>query len=387
MCTSTTHGRCATTFPNRCGAVAEPEAPQVTRSARRAQLIGTGLIGGSVGLVLKAQGWHVTGFDADESAASLAIELGAIDEIGLDLNAEVCFVALPVGSVAAAANRLLDMPGTNWVVTDVGSVKAPIAAAVAHPRFVGGHPMAGSEVEGVAGSRADMFDGAVWVLTPSEQTDPLAHVLVHSIVAGFGAEVLTLAPELHDRIVALVSHVPHLTAVTLMGLASSRAQAQDHQALLRLAAGGFRDMTRIAGGHPAIWPDICAENRDAILEILDAFMIELGEVRTIVANGDRPELIDRLERSREARINLPTTAGPPSELVELLVTVKDRPGELARITAMATEMQVNIYDIEIAHSAERPSGLVIMLVDLEKAQPMVDELLADGYSVAQRRLG
>ncbi|NLA36456.1 MAG: prephenate dehydrogenase/arogenate dehydrogenase family protein, partial [Actinobacteria bacterium] len=170
---------------------------------RRAQVIGTGLIGGSVALALQAQGWFVTGSDTDARAEALALELGAINAVGLDRSAEVCFVALPVGLIADAANELLAMDDTDWVVTDVGSVKASIAEAVRHPRFIGGHPMAGSEIEGVRGSRADMFAGATWVLTPSETTDPLAHILIHTIVAGFDAEILTLAPDLHDRLVAM----------------------------------------------------------------------------------------------------------------------------------------------------------------------------------------
>lgn len=353
---------------------------------RRAQVIGTGLIGGSVGLALQAQGWFVTGSDANAAAESLALDLGAINAVGLDRSAEVCFIALPVGLIADTANELLAMEGTNWVVTDVGSVKASIAEAVRHQRFIGGHPMAGSEVEGVRGSRADMFAGATWVLTPSESTDPLAHILVHTIVAGFDAEILTLAPDLHDRLVAMVSHVPHLTAVTLMGLASERAQQDDQRALLRLAAGGFRDMTRIAAGHPGIWPDICAENRVAILEILDALIAELTAVRNVVDDGNRPGLLARLERARDARLNLPTTAGPPEELVELQITVQDRPGELATVTTMATELQVNIFDIEISHSAERPRGLLALVVDAAQAPGFVERLIADGYAVSQRGL-
>src|SRR5262249_23322080 len=156
--------------------------------------------------------------------------------------------------------------------------------------------------------------GAVWVLTPSEHTDPAAQALVHSVVAGFGAEVLTLPADVHDRVVAMVSHVPHLTAATLMGQAAGRATLDDQSALLRLAAGGFRDMTGTAAGHPGIWPDICAENRNAVVEVLDELIAELTQVRAVVADGDRDQLLARLERAREARLNLPTTAARPDEL-------------------------------------------------------------------------
>lgn len=352
---------------------------------RRAQIVGTGLIGGSVGMALRAQGWHVTGRDTDEAAERAALDLGAIDDAGVDVTAEICVVALPVGLVGAAAAELLEADGATWVVTDVGSVKSPIVDAVDHPRFVGGHPMAGSEQEGVAGATPTMFEGAVWVLTPTEGTDPAAQALVHSVVASLGAEVLTLPPDVHDRVVAMVSHVPHLTAVTLMGQAAARAGRNGEGVLLRLAAGGFRDMTRIAAGHPGIWPDICAENRDAIVDVLDGLLVELAEVREVVARRDRDALLDRLEGARDARKNLPTTAARPEELVELRVGVPDRPGVLAAVTTLATTHEVNIYDIEIAHSAEGPRGVLILLVDGGRIGGFVDSLVEDGYAVSTRR--
>src|SRR5207253_638851 len=148
------------------------------------------------------------------------------------------------------------------VVTDVGSVKSSIVAACDDPRFIGGHPMAGSELEGLDGADPNMFAGAVWVLTPGPSTADATFATAAALAAEPGAEVVALPADRHDQVVAVVSHVPHLAAATLMGLASERAE--EHAALLRLAAGGFRDMTRIASGHPAIWLDICAENRDQI---------------------------------------------------------------------------------------------------------------------------
>ncbi|MFN8051092.1 MAG: prephenate dehydrogenase/arogenate dehydrogenase family protein [Acidimicrobiales bacterium] len=351
---------------------------------RRAQIRGTGLIGGSVGMALRANGWFVTGDDADASAASAALDRGAVDAVGVDPTAEICFIALPVGAIAAAARALLDV--APWVVTDVGSVKSPIVAAVDHPRFIGGHPMAGSEQEGIAGSNASMFEGAVWVLTPSERTAPEAQALVHSVVSGFGADVVTMSADVHDRVVAMVSHVPHLTAATLMGRAAARSEQTGQGPLLRLAAGGFRDMTRIASGHPGIWPDICAENRTAIVEVLDDLISDLSDVRSVVATGDRDGLLRRLEAARQARKNLPTTVPRPDELVELRVGVPDRPGVLAAVTTLATEHDVNIYDIEIAHSAEGPRGVLILLVDSGTVETFVESLVAEGYAVASRPL-
>ena len=349
---------------------------------RHAQVIGTGLIGGSIGMALRLAGWRVTGMDRDPQVADRARERGAIDEVAIDGSAELCVVALPVGSIVDAAREMLDR--SDWVVTDVGSVKGPIVAGVDSPRFVGGHPMAGSEQDGIAGSTGTMFQGAAWVVTPTETTDPTAHALVHTLAVSCGADVVTMSADDHDRVVAMVSHVPHLTAVTLMGMAATRAN--EHAALLRLAAGGFRDMTRIAAGHPGIWPDICAENRDAIVDVLDDIVAELQAVRSVVAGGDRAALLERLTLARTARLNLPTTAGPPEALTEIRVGVSDRPGVLAEIATLATATSTNIYDLEIAHSAEGAQGVLILLVDAAAAAGFVDAIVGRGYRCSARDL-
>ncbi len=152
-----------------------------------------------------------------------------------------------------------------------------MCAAIDDARFVGGHPMAGSELEGLDGADADMFSGAVWVLTPTSATSHTTIAAVAAAVTALGAEMVAMAPDRHDEMVAVVSHVPHLTAASLMGLAADGAD--EHAALLRLAAGGFRDMTRIASGHPDIWLDICDQNRDAIVVALDRLIDRLGEMR------------------------------------------------------------------------------------------------------------
>ena len=247
------------------------------------------------------------------------------------------------------------------VVTDVAGVKGPVVAKVDHPRFVGGHPMAGSEQEGVEGSDPDMFEGATWVLTPAANTDPFAFATVRSVVTQLGANVVELPAARHDDLVAMVSHVPHLTAATLMNLAADTAL--EHATLLRLAAGGFRDMTRIAAGEPAIWPDVCVENRAGILEVLDRLLAALGEVRQVVAGGDRETLLKMLERAREARVNLPAGVPASETTVEVRVPVPDRPGVLAEVTTLLGEMGINIYDLEIAHSAEGDRGVLVLVVD------------------------
>ncbi len=333
-------------------------------------------MGGSIGMALRSRGWHVSGVDPDAERLARAVEMGAVDAAGWDSAAEVTFVATPVALIADAAHQALDASPAG-LVTDVGSVKEPVVSAVDDPRFVGGHPMAGSEQDGIEGADAEMFRDANWVLTPGGSTGDAAFARVRTIVSSLGAEVVTLSPERHDALVALVSHVPHLTAATLMGLADSRSE--EHYAVLRLAAGGFRDMTRVAAGHPGIWPDICSENSHAIAEVLDDLIEALGVVRREVSESDRAGLLARLERARAARVSLPTGAPMPSELAEVRVPIPDRHGEIAAIATLATELDVNIYDLEIAHSAEGDRGVVLLIVENGLVERLKGGLMAQGY--------
>ncbi|MEI7593694.1 MAG: prephenate dehydrogenase/arogenate dehydrogenase family protein [Actinomycetes bacterium] len=353
-----------------------------TSESRRAQVIGTGLIGGSIGLALRAQGWHVTGSDDSPEMAQRALVLGALDVIGFDESADVTFVATPVGAVLDQAQFALR--STAGLVTDVGSVKAPMLSLMSDPRFVGGHPMAGSELDGVDGARADMFEGATWVLTPIDGTDDSAFATIRSIVTTFGASVLAIPPSRHDSLVAAVSHVPHLTAATMMRLASERSE--EHRAVLRLAAGGFRDMTRISAGQPGIWPDICAENRDAIVDELGRLIDALVEVREIIETDDRNGLLEVLESARKARIALPARVARPEDLVEIRVTIPDQQGALAPIFTLATDLDVSIADFEIAHSLEGNEGVLILLVDMTLGDRFQTGLTAAGYRPTQHRI-
>ena len=353
-------------------------------SPRRAGIVGTGLIGASIGLALRRAGWHVTGVDVDERTGARALALGVVDAIGIDAAADVTFVATPVGAIAGAALAALATgPGA---VTDVGGVKASVVEAVDHPRFVGGHPMAGSEVDGVEGADADLFRGAVWVLTPTAQTDPDAFAAVHAAVAAMGAEIVAVDPARHDAIVAVVSHVPHLTAAALMGVAASHASEQQGP-LLRLAAGGFRDMTRIAAGTTGIWPDVCADNADAITGVLDELLGALNRVRDVVAGRRRDELVELLERARAARLGLPgRTARPAGEVVELRIPVPNREGVLADVTTLASRMGVNIEALETADATEHEGGLIVMVVEAAAGRRLRDALTERGYRPVVRVL-
>jgi len=353
-----------------------------SRAPRRANVAGLGLIGGSIGLGLAERGWVVSGTDVDAARVQRAIDMGIIVSAGLDPDAEITFVATPVLALADGVRAALVQ--TRGIVTDVGSVKAGVVAAIDDARFVGGHPMAGSELEGLDGADGSMFEGAIWVLTPSAATADTTFSAVAAVVAELGAEVIALPADRHDQVVAVISHVPHLTAATLMGLAATRAE--EHAALLRLAAGGFRDMTRIASGHPAIWLDICAQNKVAILSALDDLIAGLGTMREVVDADDRDGLLELLRRAREARSNLPSRVNQPSELAELRIPIPDRSGAAAGIFTLAAELGVNIANFEVVHSVEGSRGIAIVLVDAASAEVYRGGLLARGYKPAVQRL-
>jgi len=346
---------------------------------RRALVVGTGLIGGSIALALRRRGWHVSGMDLDPARQEEALATGVVDAVGDDPDAEVVFVAVPAAAVTATVQPLLADPGRrpDAVVTDVCGVKTAIVAGADHPRFVGGHPMAGSEQVGLRGADPDLFEGAVWVLTPTATTDLASFDRLKGVISSLGADVLVLSAADHDRLVAVVSHVPHLVAATLMNEAS--AGAEQDAALLRLAAGGFRDMTRVAAGHPGIWPDICAENATAIVDALDGLVADLGRMRDQVAAHDRGALLGELQRASAARRSLPARIARPDNLAELRIPVPDRAGILAEITSLAADAGIGIYDIEIAHSAEGPRGVLILVVDDADAATLTAAIETRGY--------
>ncbi len=350
-----------------------------TGAPGRAMVIGTGLIGGSVGMALRAHGWHVSGTDATPGTAARAVELGALDVEGEDPRADLVVVATPVHVAADVVAGILSSPAWNpeAVVTDVGSVKGPLVAAVDRPRFVGGHPMAGSEQVGLEGASAELFVGATWVLTPTPSTDPTAYARVRAVLVDLGAKVIALDPEEHDTLVAVVSHVPHLTAATLMALAAQLGE--EHGALLQLAAGGFRDMTRIAAGQPTIWPGICDDNAQAIVDTLDLLIDSLGAMRRRVAERDHDSLLDVLQRAATARRAMSAGAPRPEELVEVRVPVQDRPGAVTDVLVLATELGLNVFDLEIAHSVEGDRGVLLVVVDAAGAHDFTVALAARGH--------
>lgn len=349
---------------------------------RRANVFGLGLIGGSLAAALTARGWSVTGTDHDSKIELEALSLGLIAHIGIDHDAEITFVATPVSSVVEQVRRALAT--TSGLVTDVGGVKANVVGEVDDPRFVAGHPMAGSELVGLAGADEALFEGAVWVLTPSTHTSDETFAKVAQVVKELGAEFVVLTADRHDQLVAVVSHLPHLTAATLMSLAGQ--SAEEHVAVLRLAAGGFRDMTRVASGHPGIWIDVCKENKRAITAALDGMIEGLQSMRQMISEEQSEQLFERLQAARVARANLPGRVGALVDVVEVRVPIPDRAGAAAEIFSLAAELGVNTANFEVAHSVEGDRGILVLVIDQASQDTFKGGLIARGFKPSIQRL-
>jgi len=348
---------------------------------RHAHVIGLGLIGASVALALKETGWIVTGVDSDEFTVTAALGSEVIWGTEPSRDVDLVVIATPAGRVAQLAiEALATLKNPDLVVTDVAGVKGSIVGQVLDQRFLGGHPMAGSELRGLAGARVDLFQGSTWVLTPTDRTSPTTYSTLHGLLREIGANVVAVSAEDHDRLVAVASHVPHLLAGSLMNEASQVAE-QD-AVLLQLAAGGFRDMTRIAAGDPGIWPDILFENRDAVAQSLQALEGRLRTLREALLDNGRDVILESLLNAAHARRQLPGRALSTEDLAYLRVKVSDEPGVLARVTRSASDLAVNIYDIEIAHGIEGTGGTLLLAVDAQQSQLFSAALSSLGFQVA-----
>lgn len=273
-------------------------------------ILGVGLIGGSIGLAARKRGLarRVVGWDPDPQSCLHALTIGAIDDTARDVagavqNADVVFVATPVGALAGTIRAALAAAGPDTIVTDAGSTKRALAREIDDPRFVGGHPLAGSELAGVLHARADLFDGAVWYLT----FQAVRHPELERLIEAFGALPVKIEPEHHDRLMASVSQLPHVLANLLVAQAAAALEGDRPEGF---AVGpSFRDATRVAGSNGAIWIDIYMSNRDALIAAIDELSGRLAQVRETLRKGDADTLTAWNERAREQRDAL-ARAGP-----------------------------------------------------------------------------
>jgi prephenate dehydrogenase len=361
----------------------------------RIGVVGTGLVGASLGLAFGRfeDVDEVVGYDRDPAQLEIAVSRGAVHRAVSSAaaagdGADVVVLAVPVSAVPEVAKEVGTALQPGAILTDVASVKASVVEAMqtAAPEgvhVVGGHPMAGSTEAGAEHASDELFVGATYLLTPTTHTDPQAYRKLHALIGRLGARVIAVSPERHDLLVAVVSHLPQLAATTLMNLASERAR-DEHAGLLLLAAGGFRDATRVAASNPDLWRDICAENREAIVAVLDDYAARLNALRRTLASGDDAALRSALEEARAARRSLPGKETVTGTLVELRLTVPDRPGLLAEVTTTIGSVGVNIEDLSIEHAPEGGRGsLHLAIIGPKNAQKARKALEVLGYEVQE----
>jgi prephenate dehydrogenase len=351
-------------------------------------VVGVGLIGGSIGLAARSRaGASVRGWDPSPAALEEALGLGAVD-VAFSMAAEavagadVAFVAAPVGALPSAVGEVLAAAGAECVVTDVGSTKRSVVAAVDDPRFIGGHPLAGAETAGVAHARADLFDGATWYLTPTARTSGVLYERLHRLLVDIGARPAALDADTHDALLATVSHLPHVLANVLVARAARMLSEEGE----RLPATGpsFRDATRVAGANTAIWRDIYLANADALVAAIDDTVRRLGEVRAALAARDGAAVSAWNDGAREERRRLLEADLAGGEVHELRVAVPNRPGVVAEVALALGRAGVNILDMALYPTPDRSSGTIALWVAgadrAAEAQSLVEGL---GLTVAR----
>lgn len=345
-------------------------------------VLGVGLIGGSIGLAARAQGIEVRGFGRSPGRLARAVELGAIDSAAGSIDealdgAEACFCCAPVGALPDQIEAALAAAGTDCVVTDAGSVKTTIVRAVADERFVGGHPVAGAETAGVEHARGDLFQGAVWYLTPTERSSGLLYERLHRLVKSLGARPVAVDAATHDRLLAAVSHLPHVLANVLVAGAAGRSDAP------RMGPS-FRDATRVAGASSDIWTDIYMANRDAIAEEIDATVERLRSAAQIIRSGDPGAVAawnDAAAQDRRALLEADHAGGA---VHELRLTVPNRPGIVAQVALALGKAGVNIVDLALAPAADMRSGAMTLWVAGDEQAGRAAELIDDlGFPVVR----
>lgn len=326
-------------------------------------------MGGSLGLALRAQGEEVRGVDPDPEALRVAAAVGAISSAARSLEeaargARAVVIAAPVPQIAALARRALSASGPDALVTDLGSAKGAVVAALGPPereRFIGGHPVCGAERTGVAFARAALFRGATWFLTPAPEARPDLFQRLHGLVASVGARPVAIDPDVHDRLMALVSHLPHVLAGALLNQAA--ATAPGGREALRSAGPSFTDLTRVAGSNPPLWADILLANADAVLAELRALGDGLREVEAAIARGDRAWLLGFVEDAARARGRLSAQEAGPLAPVRVVVAVPNRPGAISEIATALGHAHINIEDLTLRPGPPGGDGELELLVD------------------------
>jgi prephenate dehydrogenase len=361
----------------------------------RVGVIGTGLIGGSIGLAVLKRDLvkEVVAYDLkqdrlDEALRRRAITVAVASPKDVAATADLVVLASPVKSIPSLFAEINNSLKGGAIVTDVGSAKSRIVEEI-EPMvregisFIAGHPLAGSEDEGIEAADAHMFEGAVWLLTPGGEPERGKYEELCSFIEGLGARPMAMDPARHDELVGLMSHLPQVVASALAGFVADHV---DHDLAPKLAAGGFRDTTRVAASSPELWAEILNENRDQVLDLLCGFKDRIVELHGAIEKEDWPALKELLARAQIFRSSIPKKPGvTPSELVEFAIQIPDRPGVLGEITEVVGDAGVNIEDLQISHSPAGRGTLHLFIKGDAHAQVARDAISGRGFEVHQVR--
>lgn len=355
-------------------------------------IVGVGLIGGSLALALKEFGatGRVVGISSRKTIEE-ALGLGAIDE-GWEYRdlaralreTKTVFLCTPVSRIIELLPEVANVIAPGTVVSDVGSTKKQIVEQAEkcmpqHSVFIGGHPMAGSERNGVGAADPFLFQNALYVITPSGSVPESVRASFTERIASIGARVYCLSASAHDRVAAAVSHLPQMIALALVEYVGTQNAIEP--AHLQMAAGGFRDMTRIASSPYSVWQDILATNASEIRKALRGFA---GQLEQVLADIEHME--PHFRAANEIRSSIPRdTKGFLSPLCDVLVRCEDRPGQLARMTAALAREQINIMDIELLKIREGEGGTFRMAFkDIQTADAAIRTLDKEGFPARLR---
>lgn len=361
-------------------------------SAKTYGFIGLGLIGGSIARAIreKQPGARLIAYDINPASLALALEDGVIDEAAdaIDSRFTPCdylFLCAPVQKNGENLSVVKKILSADCLLTDVGSVKSDIHKTIREvglaDRFIGGHPMAGSERVGYINSKARLLENAYYILSPTDTVPAEKVEAYRELVASLGAIPLVLDCARHDYATAAISHLPHVIAAALVNLV--RDNDNEDGILKMIAAGGFKDITRIASSSAQMWQQICLTNTDNIIDLLDKYIASLGEIKKELTSRDAAALYDLFDSARIYRDSfINTPSGPIKAVYTITIDIADEPGALAAIATILALHQISIKNIGIVHNRETENGVLrIEFYEEASIQKASDILAAKGYTV------
>lgn len=364
---------------------------------RNVTIVGLGLIGGSIALALRSHeaAERIVGVDVNESSLRKALQAGMIDDGANNLtiavaDADLIVLATPVRQTIRQIDLLGSLPlKPGCIITDVSSTKREICEFAKsrlpnHISFIGGHPMAGSEKSGIDAASPRLFENAAYILAPIPGTSEAAVDALRILIEQLRAHVLIMDPDEHDSIVAAISHIPHLVAALMVDQVADLGQTNPLYS--RLAAGGFRDVTRIASGSPEMWRDIVLSNRESILDLLQDWNKRTDELIELIERADTHRVESFFARTRDWRDALPAKAkGAATHYYEMTIDVEDKPGIIAHVASILGQHGINLRNIGILENREEVNGQLLLSFssrrDLENSAYL---LKGHGYKVYVR---